>query len=197
MSTAQPSYHPDLTSRLVHHLVRERARSLIHTPEFRRADLDDMAGYLWTALVQRARRYDDAKASFATFAEVVLQRVATSMVRSRRRLKRRGEIDEASIDDLHDGSGRVVGADALSERDGLRHRGCDIVCPIERLILHNTVNAVVSTLDDDEQALCRLWIEGCSRAEISESLGRSRDWVWRKLTGLQDRFRDAGLDPRT
>jgi RNA polymerase sigma factor (sigma-70 family) len=187
----------ELASRLVEHLIRERADSLHRLPEFRGDETNSVINSLFIALFRAAQSFDPDRASFPTFAARVLDNAAASLLRARRRLKRRGNIGLESIDAPRDAGDPSAGSlsESITEADRLRASGRQVISWVDDLIRRISVAEVLASLSPIEAELCRAVLDGRTLDEIETLLGRSRDWVWRARRRLQQRFIDAGLGP--
>jgi len=77
----------NILSTYVTALIRGKARQLVRSGQFPRSDEEDLRQELTLRLLQRARRYDPARATLNTFAERVVCSLVATLLREQRRQK--------------------------------------------------------------------------------------------------------------
>lgn len=171
---------PPLSSEVIHYATkcaRIEASTRARLGHIRPCDSDDFAQDLLVALVERWFRYDHDRGCPATFITVVVCRCASSIVRSRRALRRGGGRKPLPLDE------RLVAQ--------LDQRG-DNALP--RSLLTLDLESVVASLPPRLRRVCHhLCVR--SKKETASILGISSARLRKEIAELRQRFAAACLGP--
>lgn len=186
------SISPDAeTSAYISDLIKIKAKQLARRNEFRDMDDDDLAQEFWLAWLSRAHLYDPARgASLNTFADRVINSLAATMLRDRKRLKRAGAARTVSINQTKaDGDETATLAELLSAIDGARSSGTRAAEDAE---LIGDVLEAFRMLPPEHQEVCRMLIDG-TEASVARDMGISRRQMRKAMARIRNQFEAAGF----
>ena len=169
--TAPTSLLDDATSELIH----GKARQIVGAGGFAPADLPDLENDIAAHVLARLGRFDPAKADRARFVRMLLAHAVATVLRDRRRHKRR--------------AAPALGA-ALRKR---RIEPVDSAAPTEELELALDVAAVLAVLPPKLRRVAEA-LKTHSVVAAAKHLKMSRSAVIRRLADLRAAFVAAGLD---
>jgi DNA-directed RNA polymerase specialized sigma24 family protein len=181
-----PAAREGFPSAYVSKVVEYKARRLARKRCLGGGDADDWRQELTLRLFKKRWQYDSARgASFDTFASRVLESEVQMIVRDARRQKRRAAKPVLSLDAPADGGSAIV--DAIGSSD-------DVVATAAARECSAAVAGVTANLPATMVALAEGLKRGDSVTAIADSMGCSRQGVYRAMTELRKRFESAGLD---
>lgn len=171
-------------------LIRFKARQLSTQRGFVRSEEEDLRQELAMRLMTQLRRFDPARAGFDTFVARVVETAAAMIVRERRRLKRGGGRQPASLEaEAHGAEGQPsTMRQRLTPLDAGRRLGLVPDTPIPTDVLAEAIDA----LPEDLKPLCRELMMGtpCSAAR---RLGRSRRQIVNDIARIRRHLEQAGF----
>jgi len=164
-------------------LIRIKARELVKTAGLPQSEREDVEQELVLDLLGRLSRFDPNRASLRTFVARVVEHGVASLIERRSAQKRDGRRVECSLDELvDDGEGSRVQRAATIEAHApdVRDLALDLA-------------EVLEGLPPKLRALCEM-LPDHTPAQMAEKLGITRRTVSRWVSGLRERFTEAGLD---
>ena len=178
-------------------LIECKARELIGTYDVQDADLQDIEQQLYLDLLERLPKYNPRKGKITTFMQRVVERKIANILRD---LNAGKQILMQTAVSLHE----IVGLDefgdavALSETIAAdEHRGRmgkRLRPPDEEMALNSELHALLKSLPDQLQRVCRLIMAGHSMTEIARREGMSRSTLYERVIGpLREAFQNAGM----
>lgn len=171
-------------------VIRFKAWQLAHTPPFSHSDRRDIEQELTVGLMLRARRFNPQKGRWAGFVQRVVANIIVDMVRDATSQCRDHRTHSFSLNEtvaLPDGE-RV-------ERHEIIQEVADTERPLTRpsfIELRIDLFVAIDNLPEDLRVVC-LRLQEESVQEISRSLGRSREAIYRRLRKARALLAQAGL----
>lgn len=173
-----------------HTLIKHKARQLARQRGFNRHEEEDLQAELMLRVLAGLPRFDASRGELDAFVRVVVETAAAMIARERTRLKRGGGTRAVSLDQtapVHDDAPTLT--DRLTPLDLGRRLG---LVPTA-LRSSSTVESVIASLSDRDQAVCRELMNG-TPASAARNLGISRRDVRAAIERIRLAFEHADLD---
>ncbi|GAB6185743.1 sigma-70 family RNA polymerase sigma factor [Thermopirellula anaerolimosa] len=175
-------------------LIQAKARQLCRRRDFRPSEQEDIEQELWLAVLEKAERFDPARARLETFLDRVVSRAAAMLLRSRKRRKRGNGVLPLSLESDFTSTGE--GLKPLSETvflaDVARRLGTQSADPVERLEQTEAIECALAQMPERLRDICRRLMTG-TVASVARELGISRYQVRKALEEARPYFEEAGL----
>jgi RNA polymerase sigma-70 factor (ECF subfamily) len=161
-------------------LIREKARQIVSRSGFSSADVDDIEHDIAIQVLRRLPKFDPAKADGARFVRLLLAHAVSTVLRDRRRQKRRVPVPlDAVVRKVGQRAGEPVDAESGAA--------------IEELTLTLDVAEVLATLPRKLRRVAET-LKTHSVTAAARRLKLSRTAVYRRLAELREAFAAAGLE---
>ena len=174
--------------------IQAKARQLCRRKEFSPSEREDIEQELWLAVLEKAERFDPARARLETFLDRVVSRAAAMLLRSRKRRKRGNGVLPLSLESDFTSTGE--GLKPLSETvflaDVARRLGTQSADPVERLEQTEAIECALAQMPERLRDICRRLMTG-TVASVARELGISRYQVRKALEEARPYFEEAGL----
>ncbi len=176
-------------------LIQAKARQLCRRRDFSPSEQEDIEQELWLAVLEKAERFDPARASLETFLDRVVSRAVAMLLRSRKRRKRGNGVLPLSLesDFTSTGEGLKPLSDTVSSEDVARRLGTQSADPFARLEQTEAVEYALARMPERLRDICRRLMTG-TVASVARELGISRHQVHKAVEEARPYFEEAGLE---
>jgi len=176
-------------------LIQAKARQLCRRRDFSPSEQEDIEQELWLAVLEKAERFDPARARLETFLDRVVSRAAAMLLRRRKRRKRGNGVLPFSLesDFTAVGKGLKPLSEAVSSEDVARRLGTQSEDPMARLEQTEAIEYALAQMPERLRDICRRLMTG-TVASVARELGISRHQVRKVLEEARPYFEEAGLE---
>ncbi len=174
-------------------LIQIKAKRLVQQPGFTDADRDDVEQELRLRLLRKAHHFESSRGSLNTFVARVVKSGIVTLVRERRRQKRRPTLPQRSLAEPVMATETTSLADVLSQSDADRRLGNATTSELQQFIDQDAVAVGLQAADPQLRKLFER-LESGTVAVVARHLGLSRHQRRRLLAVNKPAFVRAGFD---
>ncbi|MGB4273904.1 MAG: sigma-70 family RNA polymerase sigma factor [Bacillota bacterium] len=176
-------------------LIQAKARQLCRRRGFGPSEQEDIEQELWLMVLEKAKRFDPARARLETFLDRVVSQGVAMLLRSRNRRKRGHGISPLSLENDYTppGEGLKPLSDTVSREDVARRLGTQSEDPIARLDQTEAIESVLARMPERLRDIC-LRLMTSTLASVARQLGVSRHQVRKAVERARPYFEQAGLE---
>ena len=175
-------------------LIQAKARQLCRRRGFGPSEQEDIEQELWLMVLEKAKRFDPARARLETFLDRVVSQGVAMLLRSRNRRKRGNGISPLSLENVYITSEGCKPLSAtVSQEDVARRLGTQSEDPIARLDQTEAIESVLARMPERLRDIC-LRLMTSTLASVARQLGVSRHQVRKAVERARPYFEQAGLE---
>ncbi len=174
-------------------LIKSKAAQLCRRSDFSRSDRDDLSQAMSLHLLQKAHLFDPGRGSLEAFVTQAIKKWIKIELRSRGRLKRRGDYATVSLSTEVEHAGETDSLASLLDEDDRQRRMKRSRRTAEEMVnLRDAIQHVMGSLSPEQREL----LQQVSQHGVSPTArdrGVSRRQIENALKIIRCRFEDAGL----